>query len=439
MLSLILLQTAASVVATDIDTGAESDAASLPVSLSDIDTDITTTTSNELYNMPALRRIPLMAIEFITVLWTRSGSDIIIAIVLLLSVYLVLRHASNFATHKRHMNTLRAKSASELNTHGKWDRIQLQQQLNRQHIPTPCVLVDMDQLKENALRFAELARANGKTIRIATKSLRVPELIQDVVQMAPDVYKGFMCFSVTEAHFLWKKFGWDDFLVAYPTTDIMDITLAWVMTQSGVSIILMVDVPDHVHQIGVTARAQVLAEIRAKAEEDECNEAKHKEHSDPTKVPTVDMKIPLKICIDADMSLNIFGKHIGAHRSGTFCERDVHCLIDDIGRYKSVLKFVGVMGYEAQIAGVADSANSCILNAAIRFMKRISRWDVRRKRSHISKLLRLRETDIELFNGGGTGSIITAVSEPWLTEVTVGSGLLQSQYFDAYDDNKSEP
>jgi len=37
-----------------------------------------------------------------------------------------------------------------------------------------------------------------------------------------------------------------------------------------------------------------------------------------------------------------------------------------------------------------------------------------------------------LFNGGGTGSVRDTVQEPCLTEVTIGSGLLQSRLFDFY-------
>lgn len=90
--------------------------------------------------------------------------------------------------------------------------------------------------------------AHGKTIRIATKSVRVPGLIARALSRRPDVYRGtpwrallrlhkersvgpqpspplpspgLMCYSPREALFLYETlphFGvvCDDFLVAYP-------------------------------------------------------------------------------------------------------------------------------------------------------------------------------------------------------------------------------
>jgi len=44
-----------------------------------------------------------------------------------------------------------------------------------------------------------------------------------------------------------------------------------------------------------------------------------------------------------------------------------------------------------------------------------------------------------IFNGGGTGSIETTSREPWITEVTAGSGFLQSHLFDYYRSNRNAP
>ena len=44
---------------------------------------------------------------------------------------------------------------------------------------------------------------------------------------------------------------------------------------------------------------------------------------------------------------------------------------------------------------------------------------------------------LSIFNGGGTGSIFTTSNEPWITEVTVGSGFLSPHLFDYYSDFSS--
>ena len=57
----------------------------------------------------------------------------------------------------------------------------------------------------------------------------------------------------------------------------------------------------------------------------------------------------------------------------------------------------------------------------------------------MSELLARRAVSLEFFNGGGTGSIRTTSREPWVTEVTAGSGFLQSHLFDYYASNENEP
>ncbi len=46
---------------------------------------------------------------------------------------------------------------------------------------------------------------------------------------------------------------------------------------------------------------------------------------------------------------------------------------------------------------------------------------------------------LELFNGGGSGSINYTATEPWLTELTIGSGLLCSHLFSYFSNIRPEP
>jgi D-serine deaminase-like pyridoxal phosphate-dependent protein len=102
--------------------------------------------------------------------------------------------------------------------------------------------------------------------------------------------------------------------------------------------------------------------------------------------------------------------------------------------------FAGIMGYEAQIAGMSDkSPFSPLLNPIKKFIKRKSVKDVFEKRKAIYNFLKGENIQPDIFNGGGTGSLATSGAEPWLTEVTAGSGFLQSHLFDYYAANKNVP
>ena len=76
----------------------------------------------------------------------------------------------------------------------------------------PIMLVDMDNFDHNVHLFANIAARAGKTIRIGTKSVRVPYLLRKLrrplhssllvpllsagrcLQLREDVFKGLMCF-----------------------------------------------------------------------------------------------------------------------------------------------------------------------------------------------------------------------------------------------------
>jgi D-serine deaminase-like pyridoxal phosphate-dependent protein len=108
------------------------------------------------------------------------------------------------------------------------------------------------------------------------------------------------------------------------------------------------------------------------------------------------------------------------------------------------LRLRGVMGYEAQIAGLGEANPfTPLLNPVKRLLKARSAQDVAARRHAIRRLLDgagyPRDADALLFNGGGTGSLGTTTREPWLTEVTAGSGFLQPHLFDYYDANANEP
>jgi D-serine deaminase-like pyridoxal phosphate-dependent protein len=85
-----------------------------------------------------------------------------------------------------------------------------------------------------------------------------------------------------------------------------------------------------------------------------------------------------------------------------------------------------------RIAGVGDRPPGRRLRgAAIRFMQRRSAAELRRRRAAIVAAVR-KVADLELVNGGGTGSIELTAAEKAVTEVAAGSGFYAPVLFDHY-------
>ena len=89
------------------------------------------------------------------------------------------------------------------------------------------------------------------------------------------------------------------------------------------------------------------------------------------------------------------------------------------------MTLVGLMFYDAQIAGLPDSS------AAVRLVKRRSAADlalatVGRRRGSFG------DQPSTLVNGGGTGSLHVTGRDPALTELAAGSGLYGPTLFDGY-------
>jgi D-serine deaminase-like pyridoxal phosphate-dependent protein len=270
------------------------------------------------------------------------------------------------------------------------------------------MVVDLDVLDANVARLARVAADHGKQLRVASKSVRVPDLLRHIVDVGGPHFRGLMCFSLAEARLL-AEYGFDDLLIAYPTVQASDLAIAWELSEKGKTVTLMVDSPRHV---------AILADFwqrRGSA------------------------RAPLGLCVDLDMSWRPFGLHVGAQRSPVRTVEDLEAVIDAIDAHADV-RLAGLMGYEAQIAGLGDeNPFAPLLNPAKKLIKRLSTQDVKKKRHAIARLLATRGIQLDFFNGGGTGSIRTTSEEDWITEVAAGSGFLQSHLFDYYASNANQP
>jgi D-serine deaminase-like pyridoxal phosphate-dependent protein len=210
-----------------------------------------------------------------------------------------------------------------------------------------------------------------------------------------------MSFAVSEAEMLVDR-GHTDILVAYPSVQTHDVdALVGLNRRDGVTVSLVVDSREHLDILDHRARTR-----------NGC-------------IPVV---------VEIDMGLRAIGGrvHVGVHRSSAFTAEDVVDLAREIGR-REALEFAGVMGYEAQIAGLAEANPfSKLLNPIRVAIKRASIPAVRERRQRIADALAAANIALPLFNGGGTGSLVHTDRERAITEVTAGSGFLCSHLFDYY-------
>lgn len=260
----------------------------------------------------------------------------------------------------------------------------------------PVAVVDLDAVEANVERLVAPVRAANKRLRIASKSVRCVALLRHIMGLDP-VFAGVMSFKVDEAAHLVAA-GFDDVFVAYPSMTGRD---AERLAELAPKVSIAVDSTEHVAHHGRAGAARGV-------------------------------EIPL--VIDVDMSLRWLGDrvHLGVRRSPV-AEVDAVLTLARAIRDTAGVRLYGVMGYEAQIAGMTDaSPYSRLLNLPKRGIKQLSRGPVARLRRAIAEALSADGHTIAVFNGGGSGSVHWATGEDALTEVTAGSGFLDSHLFDYY-------
>lgn len=261
----------------------------------------------------------------------------------------------------------------------------------------PLAFVDLDALDRNVESVRD--RADGVPVRVASKSVRCTEVLERVLRS--EGIRGVMSYSGYEACRLGEH-GFDDILVAYPVWHTQEITA---VCGANADIVLMVDSPEHGEKIDSVAEG-------------------------------VDVVQP--VCIDLDMSSKIPGLHFGVMRSGIRNSEDALELAEIVDN-SSNLELRGLMGYEAQIAGLPDRspANNMVANMAIRLLKKWSTPRILRRRERVVNDLQ-EEYGLEFVNGGGTGSVEVTTNDSSVTEVTVGSGFYSPHLFDYYDSFQHE-
>jgi D-serine deaminase-like pyridoxal phosphate-dependent protein len=270
-------------------------------------------------------------------------------------------------------------------------------------LQAPFALIDLDALHANAVDLER--RAAGKPIRLASKSLRCRGLQERMLARAG--FEGTLAFTLGEALWL-ASLGTEDIVVAYPTADTTALeALAERSTAAAGQIAVMVD---SIEQLGAIERAAAGA--------------------DGTE---------LRVCIDIDAGWRPLGGRvrIGVKRSPAHDPEQAAALVRAIVARKGV-RLVGVMMYEAQIAGLGDEPPGRALRArAIRGIQSLSARELAGRRAAVvdavqGVLTTAGAPPLELVNGGGTGSLELTAREQAVSELTAGSGLYGPTLFDAY-------
>lgn len=263
----------------------------------------------------------------------------------------------------------------------------------------PLAVLDLDALDANAGDLVR--RAAGKPIRVASKSVRSRDVLRRVLGR-PGV-AGVLAYSLPEA--LWLAGGDDpvstDVVVGYPSSDRTALARLATDETAAARVTLMVD---------SVAQLALIDDV----------------------VPP-GRRADLRLCLDVDASLRIAGGrvHVGVRRSPVHSPAEAAALAREVAARRG-FRLVGVMVYEAQIAGVQDApAHRPVHGLAVRRMQAVSGRELAGRRAAVVAAVS-DVADLEFVNGGGTGSVERTSGEDAVTEVAAGSGLYNPALFDGY-------
>jgi D-serine deaminase-like pyridoxal phosphate-dependent protein len=246
----------------------------------------------------------------------------------------------------------------------------------------PVVVVDLDAFDANAADLVR--RADGKPVRVAPKSVRVPALLSRVLGTAG--FRGVLSYSLREALWLVGEGVCDDVVMGYPTADLPALRALLADDRARGCVTLMVDSPEHLDLIETAGSAAGL-----------------------------------RVALDVDAGLRLGPAHVGPKRSPLARADDVVTLARDIVRRGFTL--AGVMTYEGQVAGVPDEVpHQQAKSFVVRRLKTASIAQLAQRRRQVADAL-AGIADLEFWNAGGSGSVETTAADPVVTEVAAGARL----------------
>jgi D-serine deaminase-like pyridoxal phosphate-dependent protein len=268
-------------------------------------------------------------------------------------------------------------------------------------LDTPVGVLHLDALRHNTHDM--LGRAAGTPIRIASKSLRVRRVLE--AALALPGYSGVLAYTLPEA--LWLAESIDDVVVGYPSVDMEAILRLGRSAELAGRVTLMVDSLAHLDAVDAVLPPSRREKIR--------------------------------VCLELDASWNapVLG-HLGVWRSPVHTPEDARALAVAIVS-RPGFELVGLMAYEAQIAGLVDQpAGRPVLGRVNRWVRNNSIVDISTRRAAAVAAVR-QVANLEFVNGGGTGSLESTHADTSVTDIAAGSGFFGGHLFDNYSGFRPAP
>ncbi|MCX7764600.1 MAG: alanine racemase [Bacteroidia bacterium] len=257
----------------------------------------------------------------------------------------------------------------------------------------PLALLDEEALYENARRV--LTYAGKLPVRIATKSIRSPAVLRRLFSFS-ERFQGLLCMSAREALYLAQE-GFDNFFIGYPFYQAAELEAFRTLLERGFQVVAVVD---HPAQVDALEKALEGTTLRA------------------------------PVCMEVDVSSDWGILYFGVRRSPIRTAEEAVKLAQYI-RTKPHLNLIGLLAYEAQIAGVGDKGLGW-KSPILRLLKSRSYKEVVQQRKEIVEALQGAGFSLSLINGGGTGSLPETAADSTVTEVTAGSAFYAPALFDHY-------
>ncbi len=292
------------------------------------------------------------------------------------------------------------------------------------HLDPPLGVIDRAAFAFNAADLVR--RAVGVPIRVASKSIRVRGLLEAV--LAHPGFAGVLAYTLPEALWLASPRAAsgaaggaagsaspgaqgsaggsdiDDVVLGYPTTDRAALARLAADEQLAARVTLMIDDVAHLDLIDAVVAPSARPSIR--------------------------------IALELDASWRGPLGHLGVRRSPLHEPAQLAALARTVTE-RPGFTLVGVMAYEAQIAGLGDAPpGRPVRGALVRGIQRRSRAELAERRGRAIAAVRAiadaAGTPLQFVNGGGTGSLESTAADPSVTELAAGSGLIGPHLFDTY-------
>ena len=265
------------------------------------------------------------------------------------------------------------------------------------HLDPPLALVDLDAFDANAADLER--RASGTPLRVASKSVRVRDLLTRALDRPG--WSGVLAYALDEALWLHAAGVSDDIVIGYPTPDRGAIERLATNEAAAAAVTLMVD---------DVAQLDLIDSVRPPA-----------------------ARAPIRVCLELDAAYRPAGRaiHIGTRRSPVHGAAALAELARAVAS-RAGFDLDGVMAYEGQIAGLGDRPPGArVRGALIAAMQRRSAEELAERRAEAVAAVGA-VAPLRFVNGGGTGSVHLTATEAAVTEVAAGSGLFGPTLFDAY-------